>query len=405
MPYKSKAMMYSYLQRKLGRMDLAPLRGQFIDIDKGEKTSKRFYIGKLEFDSRFDTLGSAKFFLMETCPEGVSQNYRNDFEQEKRDVETVVEICGNCFIQLYSTGISRSEMKCKYLLYSLELSNNRHLHEVLEKDYPKELVSKFKDILVAPVECELSGTSLAAEFVRVQTFTLKRLCGNLVLVGFEGCPFRTRICVPPRDKLWFTADLYKSAILTEWPGDKVDLLLMDPPRATGQANPIRGLRVPYAWKPDSQVLNLNFETLKASFIAIWDRGYELIHVIEWVKLAPSGKIRTSLGYYFQHSAEALLIFVRKSERLIGDVVEKIDLLRQEKVIFADRLVEGVKPRKTYEMFEKVFPKRYLKVELFARCANLKSGWIQIGLEVDPRISDLVFGCYRPEKSLAEKTTE
>eukprot|EP00924_Labyrinthula_sp_SR-Ha-C_P004258 snap_masked-scaffold_3-processed-gene-18.21-mRNA-1 protein AED:1.00 eAED:1.00 QI:0/0/0/0/1/1/3/0/120 len=91
--------------------------------------------------------------------------------------------------------------------------------------------------------------------------------------------------------------------------------------------------------------------------------------------------------------------------MASDIVEKVDLLRWKKVIFADRLVEGVKPRKTYEIFEKIFPKRYLKVELFARCANLKTGWIQIGLEADPRVSDLVFGCYRPEKSLAEKTTD
>eukprot|EP00924_Labyrinthula_sp_SR-Ha-C_P011887 snap_masked-scaffold_76-processed-gene-0.23-mRNA-1 protein AED:1.00 eAED:1.00 QI:0/-1/0/0/-1/1/1/0/83 len=83
---------------------------------------------------------------------------------------------------------------------------------------------------------------------------------------------------------------------------------------------------------------------------MFDRGYELVHVIEWIKLAPSGRIRTSLEYYYQHSAEALLIFVRKDERLVTSVVEKIELLREEKVIFADRLVEGVKPRKAYELF-------------------------------------------------------
>eukprot|EP00924_Labyrinthula_sp_SR-Ha-C_P006445 augustus_masked-scaffold_57-processed-gene-1.64-mRNA-1 protein AED:1.00 eAED:1.00 QI:0/0/0/0/1/1/9/0/1857 len=402
MPYKSKAMM-----------------GQFIDIDKGEETSERFSLDKLEFDRRFDSLGSAKSFLMETCPEGVSQTYRISFERKKKEVETMVKICEDRFIKLYKSRVSRAGMKCSYLLCSLELSRKRYLHEVLDKDYPKELVSKIEGILVAPVECELSGGSPVIGFEHVQTLTLKRLCGNLCLVGFEGSSFWTRICVPPRDKLWFTADLYKSTILTEWPGDKVDLLLMDPPWVIGQANPIRGLRVPYARKPDSQVLNLNFETLKASFIAIWvidrtweltlnemfDRGYELLHVIEWVKLAPSGKIRTSLGYYYQHSAEALLIFVRKMERLVTSVVEKIELLRKEKVIFADRLIEGVKPRKTYELFEKIFLKRHLKVDLFARCANLKSGWIQIGLEVDPRIFDLVFGCYRPGKTLAEKTSE
>eukprot|EP00924_Labyrinthula_sp_SR-Ha-C_P011945 snap_masked-scaffold_156-processed-gene-0.7-mRNA-1 protein AED:1.00 eAED:1.00 QI:0/0/0/0/1/1/2/0/333 len=323
MPYKSKAMMYSYLQRKLGRLDLAPLRGKFIDITKGTETLERFSLDRLEFIRRFDTLETAKSFLMETCPEGVSQSHRNAFERKKEEVKTMVKICEDRFIKLYQNRVSRAGMKCSYLLCSLELSRKRYLHEVLDKDYPKELVSKIE--VVAPVECELSVESLAIGFEHVQAFALKRLCGNLVLVGFEGCPFRTRICVSPRDKLWFTADLYKSAILTEWPGDKVDLLLMDPPWAIGQANPIRGLRVPYVRKPDSQVLNLSFDALKASFIAIWvidrtweltlnelwDKGYELIHVIEWVKLAPSGKIRTSLGYYFQHSAEALLIFVRK----------------------------------------------------------------------------------------------
>eukprot|EP00924_Labyrinthula_sp_SR-Ha-C_P011822 snap_masked-scaffold_88-processed-gene-0.8-mRNA-1 protein AED:1.00 eAED:1.00 QI:0/-1/0/0/-1/1/1/0/324 len=324
---------------------------------------------------------------METCPEGVSQTYRNAFERKKKEVETMVKICEDRVIKLYQNLVSRAGMKCKYLLYSLELSRKRYLHEVLDKEYPKELVSEIEGILVTPVECELSGGSLVAEFRREQTFTFKHLCGNLCLVGFEGSPFWTRICVPPRDKLWFTADLYKSAILTEWPEDNADLLLMDPPWAIGQANPIRGLRVPYVRKPDSQVLNLNFEALKASFLAIWvvertlaltldsmfERGYDLVHIIEWVKLAPSGRIRASLGYYFQYSAESLLIFVKRKERTSSLVVEKIERLRKEKAIFADRLVEGVKPRKVYELFGKVFDNRHLKVELLARCANLKYG--------------------------------
>eukprot|EP00924_Labyrinthula_sp_SR-Ha-C_P001907 augustus_masked-scaffold_30-processed-gene-2.71-mRNA-1 protein AED:1.00 eAED:1.00 QI:0/0/0/0/1/1/3/0/1192 len=100
MPYKSKVMMHSDLQRKLGRMDLAPLRGQFIDIDKGKVTSERFSLNRLEFNRRFDSLGSAKSFLKETCPEGVSQSYRNAFERKKKEVETMVKICEDRFIKL-----------------------------------------------------------------------------------------------------------------------------------------------------------------------------------------------------------------------------------------------------------------------------------------------------------------
>eukprot|EP00924_Labyrinthula_sp_SR-Ha-C_P011773 snap_masked-scaffold_69-processed-gene-0.0-mRNA-1 protein AED:1.00 eAED:1.00 QI:0/0/0/0/1/1/2/0/281 len=281
--------MYSYLQRKLGRLDLAPLRGKFIDINKGTETLEKFSLDRLEFNRRFDTLETAKSFLMETCPGGVSQTYRNAFEQKKKEVETMVKICEDRFIKLNQNLVSRAGMKCKYLLYSLELSRKRYLHDVLDKDYPKELVSKIEGMLVTPLECELSGGSLVTGFEHVQTFTFKHLCRNFCLVGCEGSPFWTMICVPPRDKLWFTADLYKLAILTEWPGDKVDLLL-----ANGQENTIRGLRVPYARKPDSQVLNLNFKALKVSFIAIRvveraialtldtlsERGYDLVHIIE-----------------------------------------------------------------------------------------------------------------------------
>eukprot|EP00924_Labyrinthula_sp_SR-Ha-C_P005554 augustus_masked-scaffold_68-processed-gene-0.4-mRNA-1 protein AED:1.00 eAED:1.00 QI:552/0/0/0/1/1/2/0/167 len=167
---------------------------------------------------------------------------------------------------------------------------------------------------------------------------------------------------------------------------------MDPPWAIGQENPIRALRVPYVRKPDSQVLNLNFEALKDSFIAIWvveqtialtldssfERGYDLVHIIEWIKLAPSGGIRASLGYYIQHSVDSLLFFVKRKEQMSPWVVEKIEKLRKERAIFVDRLVEGVNPRKIYEIFVRIFDNRHLKVELFARCANLKSGWIQIG---------------------------
>eukprot|EP00924_Labyrinthula_sp_SR-Ha-C_P016599 snap_masked-scaffold_6-processed-gene-8.10-mRNA-1 protein AED:1.00 eAED:1.00 QI:0/-1/0/0/-1/1/1/0/405 len=72
MPYKSKAMVYSYLQRRLQRRDLAPLRGQFIDINSGKETYERFSLKELGFSRRVDSLSSAKTFLKETCPEGVS---------------------------------------------------------------------------------------------------------------------------------------------------------------------------------------------------------------------------------------------------------------------------------------------------------------------------------------------
>eukprot|EP00924_Labyrinthula_sp_SR-Ha-C_P011884 snap_masked-scaffold_76-processed-gene-0.13-mRNA-1 protein AED:1.00 eAED:1.00 QI:0/0/0/0/1/1/2/0/92 len=48
MPYKPKAMVYSYLQRKLQRRNLAPLRGQFIDINSGKETRERFSLKELE---------------------------------------------------------------------------------------------------------------------------------------------------------------------------------------------------------------------------------------------------------------------------------------------------------------------------------------------------------------------
>eukprot|EP00924_Labyrinthula_sp_SR-Ha-C_P011885 snap_masked-scaffold_76-processed-gene-0.22-mRNA-1 protein AED:1.00 eAED:1.00 QI:0/0/0/0/1/1/2/0/88 len=83
----------------------------------------------------------------------LSQTYRNDFERRKKEVETMIKICEERVFKLYSTGISKAGMKCKYLSYSLELSRNSYLHEVLDKEYPKELVSEVEDMLVAPVEC------------------------------------------------------------------------------------------------------------------------------------------------------------------------------------------------------------------------------------------------------------
>eukprot|EP00924_Labyrinthula_sp_SR-Ha-C_P015932 augustus_masked-scaffold_4-processed-gene-13.9-mRNA-1 protein AED:1.00 eAED:1.00 QI:0/0/0/0/1/1/2/0/251 len=248
MPCKSKAMVYLYLQRKLQRKDLASLRGQFVDTNSGKETRERFSLKELVFNRRVDSLSSAKTLLKETCPEGVSQTYMSDFERKKKEVVTMVKSCEDRVIKLYAAGVSRAGMKCKYLLCSLELSSSRYIHEVFDKEYPKELVSEIESILVTPVECELSG----------------------------------------------------------------------------------------------------------------------------------GKTNVPIGG------------------------EKIGRPRKERPIFADRLVEGVRPRKVYEIFGRIFDNRHLKVELFARCANLKSGWVQIGLEVDPLVSDKAFGCLVPEGLRDEK---
>eukprot|EP00924_Labyrinthula_sp_SR-Ha-C_P005555 snap_masked-scaffold_68-processed-gene-0.65-mRNA-1 protein AED:1.00 eAED:1.00 QI:0/-1/0/0/-1/1/1/0/135 len=125
MHYKYKAMVYSYLQRKLQRRDLAHLRGQFIDINSGKETHERFPLKKLGFARRVDSLSSAKIFLKETCPEEVSQTYKNDFERKKKEVETMVKTCEDRVIKFYQNRVSRAGMKCTYLLCSLELSRNR----------------------------------------------------------------------------------------------------------------------------------------------------------------------------------------------------------------------------------------------------------------------------------------
>eukprot|EP00924_Labyrinthula_sp_SR-Ha-C_P010013 snap_masked-scaffold_21-processed-gene-5.39-mRNA-1 protein AED:1.00 eAED:1.00 QI:0/0/0/0/1/1/3/0/86 len=56
-------------------------------------------------------------------------------------------------------------------------------------------------------------------------------------------------------------------------------------------------------------------------------------------------------------------------------------LGKKKAIFADRFVEVVQSRKVYDIFGKIFVKRSLRVTLLAKSGNLKSGGIQIDLEV------------------------
>ena len=109
-----------------------------------------------------------------------------------------------------------------------------------------------------------------------------------------------------------------------------------------------------------------------------ETGYQVIHTLDWIKLTAHGNLMKTRGHYLQHNKETLIVARRKvsSQKKISDTLSPQPDFIQEKQVIA-----GGKPQTVMERLEKWFDRATLRVELYARHHNLRSGWWSVGNEL------------------------
>eukprot|EP00924_Labyrinthula_sp_SR-Ha-C_P008000 augustus_masked-scaffold_41-processed-gene-2.21-mRNA-1 protein AED:1.00 eAED:1.00 QI:0/0/0/0/1/1/4/0/1645 len=404
MPHKSKAMMYSYIQRTMGIMSLAGFNGRKIDIaSEDRKQEYNFPVENILCSWKYDSFETAKSLMSFVIPEGAGKAFCRQVERMQSRARQDVSKVRDGLQELTEVKGLWLEIS-KYVFEGVSFVGNPEGY-ILDDRKTVTLVETVENVQISSESIETSSDlRIFMQVDNIGNFTLTKLYGNMFDLSGESWPFSVKVCIFPRERTWYFADIYEGDTVASWPGDEVDLLLVDPPWATGTFNPVRGIRTRYPKCKDSEVLDIPFENMKPAFIAIWvikrnlgrtlqqfdKHQYDLVNIVDWIKCTKSGVLRTSLGYYFQHSAEMLLVFVSRTKK--ERVLDEIHKLRETELLWADRLENGVKPLKAYEYFESVFGRNALKVELFARCCNLRKDWVQLGFEVDPRSSGVAFGC-------------
>eukprot|EP00924_Labyrinthula_sp_SR-Ha-C_P009058 snap_masked-scaffold_2-processed-gene-11.3-mRNA-1 protein AED:0.97 eAED:0.97 QI:0/-1/0/1/-1/1/1/0/519 len=404
MPHKSKAMMYSYIQRTMGIMGLAEFNGKEIDIASEDREQEYdFPVENILCSWKYDSFETARSLMSFVVPDGAGKAFCRQVERMQSKARQDVSRVRDCLQELTEVKGLWLEIS-KYVFEGIPFMGNPEGY-ILDDRRTVTLVEMVENVPISSENVETSSDlRIFMQVDSIGNFTLTKLYGNIFDLSSESWPFPVKFCIFPREKTWYFADVYEGNTVALWPGDEVDLLLVNPPWATGTFNPVRGIRTRYPKCKDSEVLDIPFESMKPAFIAIWviernlgrtlqhfgEYQYDLVNIVDWIKCTKSGVLRTSLGYYFQHSAEMLLVFVSKTKK--ERVLDETHKLREIELLWADRLENGVKPLKAYEYFESIFGKNTLKVELFARYCNLRKDWVQLGFEVDPRSGGVAFGC-------------
>eukprot|EP00924_Labyrinthula_sp_SR-Ha-C_P013280 snap_masked-scaffold_45-processed-gene-1.26-mRNA-1 protein AED:0.46 eAED:0.46 QI:0/-1/0/1/-1/1/1/0/744 len=182
--------------------------------------------------------------------------------------------------------------------------------------------------------------------------------------------------------------------------NRFDVLIMDPPWKVGAADPVRGVAVNYKTLEMKELDLINISTLQSqgSYLFIWTvtkyfyetltwatkHSYKLLDYITWIKMYPSGSLRTSIGYLLRRGKEICLVFRRQEHTEL----EYSNLFEQEhRYIHTSPLVtlalsNSQKPAQPYAFIESTLPRGNYG-ELFARSNNIRPHWKSFGLELWP----------------------
>eukprot|EP00924_Labyrinthula_sp_SR-Ha-C_P001814 snap_masked-scaffold_91-processed-gene-0.25-mRNA-1 protein AED:0.10 eAED:0.11 QI:0/-1/0/1/-1/1/1/0/95 len=93
-------------------------------------------------------------------------------------------------------------------------------------------------------------------------------------------------------------------------------------------------------------------------------------------MTPSGKVASTLGNLTGSCTEECLLGVK------GDLPRKmIRRFLGKEILFGIKTGNSQKPIELYEMVERNFANDAIKLELFGRNNNTRSGWITVGEEL------------------------
>ncbi|KEJ82546.1 MT-A70 family protein [Oxytricha trifallax] len=114
-----------------------------------------------------------------------------------------------------------------------------------------------------------------------------------------------------------------------------------------------------------------FNTQKEGFKILQEQGYEVVKVLEWVKLTNKGNLINSINP--EYSIEYCLIGIKGSlyENLIKDIPDQI---------IAERRQHSEKPQEFWSMINLLFGEEY-RLEIFTRSNSEKMNTVHIGNEI------------------------
>eukprot|EP00924_Labyrinthula_sp_SR-Ha-C_P007692 snap_masked-scaffold_28-processed-gene-0.21-mRNA-1 protein AED:0.99 eAED:0.99 QI:0/-1/0/1/-1/1/1/0/718 len=381
-PHKTKAMMNYYIQQRLGRLDLEEIGGECWDIEKARKSSE--LISRVDFrcTRHFADCEQALALANEEVAKEFTPKYAEDLRRQRKKaadyVRKVADICKKLeqypdFIRTMVLAFEE-EKEAEWGVSWFRVRYERHAEPtrtpMVLTNHPQEIEQSTKWRYLMSFEGEVQ-------------FTMIQKTGRILDVDFEEDRISVRGCILPPEKMWYNIDPYSN----EWRNGvqglvMVDLLLADP--SVNEHKEEVGSK---------RFKDFGITELQPRLVAIWisqqdlgcvfrfmeGAGYEIFHAWTWIKMTQRGKIKGSLGRLFQRSHEVLYFF-RKCEAL-GD--SEMKAIQEQKVIFADRIGEVMKPLVVQEWIECALGEGALLMEVFARTNGLRKGWLQLGEQVNP----------------------
>ena len=172
---------------------------------------------------------------------------------------------------------------------------------------------------------------------------------------------------------------------------KADVLIIDPPYRFASSNPVRGAANKYEVMSDREIRELKVGSLmENTLVFVWTflskrnialefmeaNEVKVIDRLLWVKTTKTGKLNPGLGNLIQKCVEECII------GMYGDIpatMKKRSIGKE--VLFARKRGNSEKPEELKDVIEAAFDDSAVKLELFGRKNNLRSGWITVGLEV------------------------
>eukprot|EP00924_Labyrinthula_sp_SR-Ha-C_P006451 augustus_masked-scaffold_57-processed-gene-1.60-mRNA-1 protein AED:1.00 eAED:1.00 QI:0/0/0/0/1/1/2/0/474 len=366
LPHKTKAMTQYYIQQRLGRLDLEEIGGEYWDIEKARKSSERISRADFRCTRRFADCEQALALANEEVAKEFMPEYAEDLRRHRKKaadyVRKAARICEKFkqYPELIRTMVLafEEEKVSEWGVGGFRVRYERHAEHA---QTPVSLTNYAQEI-----EQSAKWRYLVSFDGEVQ-FTMIQRTGRIFDIDFEKDGIAMRCCILPPEKMWYNINPHS----LEWRHEAQGL-------AT-QATRNSGTLESQTYGRDLWRYEYRARNLGRVLQFMENMGYEVFHTWTWIKMTPRGKIRGSLGRLFQRSHEVLYFF--KEREALGDIDKAA--IQERRMIFADRIREGIKPPVVLEWIRRAFGEGAVLMEVFAHLSGLRKGWLQLGEQVNP----------------------
>ena len=413
LPGKNTQQLYTKTQKILGKQSIAEysglkLRTDRVFADNYERYGVRFYIEKsrivprseviqrwffnrYKYSRRSDEEVLIPFFRRSTNIGHVRQmlEYLVKNKKDERKLNLIVPQIVDVDQEIKRLGkiVQRySDREKENILFESKLNL------VIEKIKRREITFDF-DKHTQKVNGDLDSVF---EFVKSD------VASNMYMIRQIGNEIRwlaDRFIAPPKSVL-ISSEVQNLDLkqLHQWVYDKyksIDILVLDPPWQLSTNNPTRGPALNYKQMKNSEIFKLNFsELLKDGYLFCWminsssksahewlyRTGFTKVEDLIWVKVSKHEDtnrqcLTPSIGRHLLHAKEICTVW-----KIGNTPTKQISMNFGVDVILEARRAQSQKPERFYQMIEKTVPGGTF-IEFFARCCNVRTGWISTGIEL------------------------